>query len=58
MSCVPAGASRDVQIGVAGTGAADLHQDLPWPWFWHRHVAQLSGLLPFDEPESLDGLSP
>ena len=45
-------------VGVAGTGAADLHQDLPRPWFWHRHVAQLSGLLPFDEPESLDGLSP
>jgi hypothetical protein len=47
-----------MQIRVAGTGAADLYQDLPRPWFWHRHVAQLSGLLPFDEPKSLDGLSP
>ena len=56
----PGGSFQQMQIGVAGTGTADLDQHLPRPWFGHRHVPELARLLPFDELESLDGgcLSP
>ena len=57
---VPAGSFQQVQIGMAGTGAADLDQHLPRPRLGHRHVPQLARLLPFDELEGLHGrvLSP
>jgi hypothetical protein len=40
---------------MAGTGTADLDQNLPRPGFGHRHITQLTRLLPLDELESLDG---
>ena len=43
-----------MQIGVTHAGAADLHQHLPRPRCWHRHVPELPRLLPFDELEGFD----
>ena len=49
----PSRCFQDMQIRVAGSSAADLDQDLPRPWFWHRDVPELARLLPFDELKSL-----
>ena len=51
----PGGQFEQMQIRVAGTGAADLDQHLPRPRFGHRHVPELARLLPFDELEGLHG---
>jgi hypothetical protein len=39
---------------MAGACAADLDQHLPRPRFWHRHIPELSRLLPLDELEGFD----
>ena len=39
---------------MAGTGTADLDQYLPRPRFRHRHIPELTRLLPFDELEGFD----
>ena len=44
-----------MQIGVTRARTADLNQHLARPWLGHRHVTQLTRLLPLDELESLDG---
>jgi len=39
---------------MAGTCSADLDQHLPRPRFRHRHVQELSRLLPLNELEGFD----
>src|SRR5215831_19375672 len=52
------GRFHDVEVGVAGTRAPDLDQDLPRPRLGHRHLTELGRLLPLDELECLHGYSP
>ena len=47
---------KQVKVGVAGTGAADLDQHLARCGVGYRHLTQLARLLPFDELECLDGV--
>jgi hypothetical protein len=43
-----------MEVRMAGTCSTDLDQHLPWPRFRHRHVQELSRLLPLNELEGFD----
>jgi hypothetical protein len=49
---------QDVQVGVAGSRALDLHQDLTGPGFGHRDITKFARALPGQQLKRFQGCTP